>query len=332
MDQGKSIAIIGGAGFVGSRLSQLFEADGIQAKIFDRVISPIFPNQTTLCDVTKIDTLNSLESVDTIVNLAAVHSDDVKSWEPYYEANVHGAENICQIACQNNIRQIIFTSSVAIYGFAAPNTNESGEPNYFNDYGKSKYMAEQVYKKWYADDPEKRSLVIIRPTVIFGEGNRGNVYNLFKQIHSGRFVMIGSGDNAKSMAYVGNVCGFIKHCLPKPAGLHIYNYVDGPELDMNSLVGIVREKLFGSRGVGLRIPSTIGLLIGRLFDLVSAATGVSMPVSFIRVQKFLSTTTFASQKMLEEYEPPYDMIEALTRTLDYEFFHNNSDKPTFDVE
>jgi len=58
--------------------------------------------------------------------------------------------------------------------------DESGEPNYFNDYGRTKYLAEQVYKEWQAEDPENRSLVIVRPTVIFGEGNRGNVYNLVK--------------------------------------------------------------------------------------------------------------------------------------------------------
>ena len=48
-----------------------------------------------------------------------------------------------------------------------------GESNYFNDYGRTKYLAEQVYKAWQAEDPESRTLVIVRPTVIFGEGNRG---------------------------------------------------------------------------------------------------------------------------------------------------------------
>ena len=81
-----------------------------------------------------------------------------------------------------DIKTIIFTSSVAIYGFAPPNTDEGGEANYFNDYGRTKWLAEQAYSKWYSEDTENRRLIIIRPTVIFGEGNRGNVYNLLKQI------------------------------------------------------------------------------------------------------------------------------------------------------
>ena len=57
-----------------------------------------------------------------------------------------------------------------------------------------------------------RSLVIVRPAAVFGEGNRGNVYQLLRQIASRRFVMVGSGHNRKSMAYVGNVSALL--CTP----------------------------------------------------------------------------------------------------------------------
>ena len=81
---------------------------------------------------------------------------------------------------------------MAIYGFAPANTGENGEPNYFNEYGRTKYLAEQIYRDWQQEDPLNRTLVIVRPTVVFGPGNRGNVYNLLKQIASKRFVMIGA--------------------------------------------------------------------------------------------------------------------------------------------
>ena len=112
--------------------------------------------------------------------------------------------------------------------------------------------------------------------------------NLFKQMLSGRLIMIGSGVNAKSMAYAGNASGSTRHCLQKPAGMHMYNHIDALEFDLNSLVGVIREKFFGLTGAGLTVPAAIGLLIGRLSDLVSAATGVSMPISFITIQKSLA--------------------------------------------
>ena len=87
-------------------------------------------------DVTDPKTLDHISNkeIDVIINLAAVHRDDVQPISKYDDVNVGGAVNVCNAARKNNINTIIFTSSVAIYGFAPPDTNESGEPNYFNDY------------------------------------------------------------------------------------------------------------------------------------------------------------------------------------------------------
>jgi GlcNAc-P-P-Und epimerase len=94
-----------------------------------------------------------------------------------------------------------------------PGTNEQGAINPFNEYGRTKYEAECVYRDWQAQDPGNRALVIIRPTVVFGEQNRGNVYNLLRYLADGRFVMVGSGRNVKSMAYVENIAAFLEHSL-----------------------------------------------------------------------------------------------------------------------
>jgi len=114
--------------------------------------------------------LESIGGSDVLINLAAVHRDDVRPLSLYDDVNVGGARSVCEAARKHNITKIIFTSSVAIYGFAAPDTDESGIVDYFNDYGRTKYLAECVYKEWQQEDPDNRSLIIVRPTVIFGEG------------------------------------------------------------------------------------------------------------------------------------------------------------------
>ena len=78
VEQGNNVVIAGGVGSVGSRLIQLLEGVGIQTRLFDWINSPIFPSNATLCDVTKIETLSSLKGVRTMVNSAAVYSDNVK--------------------------------------------------------------------------------------------------------------------------------------------------------------------------------------------------------------------------------------------------------------
>ena len=329
MKQNK-VAILGGAGFLGSRLAEQFLMSNI---FFDQYDINTKNNANIFSlDIEKIDTLNQLKDADIIINLAAVHRDDIRPLSRYDDVNVQGSVNVCKAARKFGINKIIFTSSVAIYGFASPNTNESGEPNYYNDYGRTKYLAEQVYKEWQAEDPDNRTLVIVRPTVIFGEGNRGNVFNLLKQIASGRFIMVGDGKNKKSMAYVENVAGFLKYSLSFNSGLHIYNYIDKPDFDMNTLVSETRKTLFEKNNVGIRLPAFLGMAIGYFADFVSKLTGKKLPVSSIRVKKFISTTQFTSCVSKTGFVPLVSLKEGLARTLRYEFLEDNSDKRTFNTE
>lgn len=321
------VGIVGGAGFVGVNLSKIFHEMGYEFSVYDKGSVG-----KSYVDVTKFHSLDRVAGVDVLVNLAAEHRDDVVPTSLYDEVNVVGASNICVAARKHQINTIIFTSSVAIYGFAPADTDESGEPSYFNDYGRTKYFAEQVYKEWQAEQPTIRTLVIIRPTVIFGEGNRGNVYNLLNQIASGRFLMFGDGANKKSMAYVKNVVAFIEHSLSFKPGLHIYNYIDKPDFDMNALISTVRETLFGKPNVGFRLPGFIGLAAGYCADLVAMIIHKPLPVSSIRVKKFMGTTQFASSVDDTGFIPPVSLEEGLHRTLRYEFLEDNSDKRTFDTE
>jgi len=262
-----------------------------------------------------------------------VHRDDVRDKSEYYSTNVEGTRNVCRVAQERGIEKIVFTSSVAVYGFAAPDTNEDGLINPFNDYGKSKYQAEKVLRTWHAENPEKRALVIVRPTVVFGEGNRGNVYNLLRQIQSGKFIMIGSGKNRKSMAYVGNIAAFLETIISSHKTAYgLYNYIDKPDLDMNSLVSLVKGQLTGSDTIGFRVPYWLGLTLGFGADLVSKVTGKSLPISSIRVKKFCTTTAFSSSALQDFDSPPYPLTEGLERTLDAEFLHPDPDREIFFTE
>jgi len=247
-------------GFLELKLTRRLNQKDKNVTIGDIAARSEFDNILHL-DLESPKSLEQIVDTSTIINLAAVHRDDIKPLSRYDDVNVQGSNNVCEAARKHCINKIIFTSSVAIYGFAPAETNESGEPNYFNDYGRTKYLAEQIYKEWQAEDPENRTLVIVRPTVIFGEGNRGNVYNLLKQIASRRFAMFGNGKNRKSMAYVENVAAFLEYSLSFKPGLHIYNYIDKPDFDMNTLVSEARKTLFGKKNVGLRLPSFFGMLI-----------------------------------------------------------------------
>lgn len=327
-----TVAVIGGSGFIGTRLcSRLLNRHRVV--IIDKRRSVDYEELWRRADVRDADALReNIPQGALLVNLAAEHRDDVSPRSLYEEVNVEGARNCCVVAREKGVRTIVFTSTVAVYGFAPIGTDESGKIAPFNDYGRTKYQAEQILRSWQAEDPEFRSLVIVRPTVVFGERNRGNVYNLFSQIASGRFVMVGKGTNRKSMAYVENIAAFLEQCLQMSPGVHLYNYVDKPDFTMNDLVDLVHRTLGKPRRATFRVPRSLALLAGHVLDTVARLSGRRFDISAIRVQKFTSDTVFNTSITASKFKPPVPLHDAIVRTIHFEFIEVNSAQSTFESE
>jgi len=317
------LALLGGAGFIGRSLVPRI-APRADMRVVD-IAAPVFPQTAPFVDmdICNFDGLMAaLEGCTGIIHLAAVHRDDVRPRSRYLDVNLHGTENVCAAATALGIRRIIFVSTVAAYGPQRGIPDEDTPLAPLNAYGDSKCRAEAVVRAWQEADYPRRGAVIVRPTVVFGQGNRGNIYNLISQIAGGRFVMVGNGENRKSMAYVENVAAFLAHlaAMPITAGTRVYNYCDQPALTMNELLSLVYQTL-GERGmIRWRLPLSVGVAIASLFDLTAWATGRTFPISRIRVRKFAAATAFASTRMCETgFVAPFSLREALVRTIAAEF-------------
>jgi nucleoside-diphosphate-sugar epimerase len=318
----KKVCLIGGSGFVGTRLINRLKNRPWQFDILnlDKNASEQFPDLTRLADVRSPEQLSQIPRGAILVNLAAEHRDDVQPVSLYHDVNVIGAKNLCDAARSCNVKKIIFTSSVAVYGFAPVGTGENGRVAPFNEYGRTKFEAEEVFRCWYEESPLDRTLIIIRPTVIFGEGNRGNVYNLLRQLASRRFVMVGSGRNRKSMAYVENVAAFIEFSLDGFApGCHLFNYVDAPDFTMNDLVSRVNDIMGRRAERNWRIPYVVGIAAGALFDFVSVILRKKFIVSAVRVKKFCADSVYSSSVAATGFQRPVDLERALEQTVRSEF-------------
>ena len=321
-----SICVIGGSGFIGTHLSRELQSLKNPFCIFDKVLSNEFHENVIIGDIRNPSQLAAIpDETNTIINLAAEHRDDVSPLSLYTSVNVDGAKEICKLANQKKIDRIIFTSSVAVYGFAPANTNEYGNINPFNEYGRTKFLAEQVYRQWQNEKPDSRSLVIVRPTVVFGEMNRGNVYNLIEQINRNKFIMVGSGKNRKSLAYVTNLVLFIIHTLRSAPGIHLYNYVDKPDFNMSTLTQLIC-KLLNKSYPKLKIPYFAGSVIGHFCDLLKPILKFNLPISSIRIKKFCSDSVFDSSVKEVGFSAPISLEEGLRRTVEFDFPVNASTK------
>ena len=315
-----NILITGGSGFIGTNLTTDLLNEGHKVTIYDKLKSETYPDLCIVGDVRDKEKLTrSTGGVDAVYHLAAEHRDDVQPASLYYEVNVDGAENIVNALKKNDIKRLIFTSTVAVYGLNAGKPDEDSPVRPFNDYGKSKYKAETIFSKW-ANSDNTNCLITVRPTVIFGEKNRGNVYNLLFQLSSGKFMMVGKGINRKSMAYVLNLTSFLSTLLKSAPGQSVYNYADKPDLCMNELIKNFHSTLGKNSKINFRIPYALGLMGGYFYDILAKITGKTYPFSSIRIKKFSANTVINTDKLKETgFVAHYTLPEGLSRMIKSEF-------------
>lgn len=309
------MVVVGGRGFIGRRLCARLEAAGRAFAVVDRRAASASPAESAVADIARSEFPDAVPAGGAIVNLAAEHRDDVRPVRRYDEVNVGGARNLCAAAARRDIRTIVFSSSVAVYGTASRNADENAVPQPVDPYGRSKLAAEAVYRRWQAEAPGRRTLVIVRPTAVFGEHGRGNVNLLLAQLVANRFVMVGDGRNIKSLAYVENVAAFIEFGLSFAPGVHVYNYVDKPDLTMNELVAHVRGLAGRSPGIRVRVPYPAAYLAGGLFDAARYVTRLPFPISARRVRKFCGESQFATAVESTGFVPPVSLLDGLAATV-----------------
>ena len=137
--------IIGGSGFVGSFL--LKELKNHKFINLDKHPSPFFNNETLIGDIRNLEEIKIPTGTTSVTLLAAEHRDDVSPISLYYDVNVQGTKNVLKAMDLAGVTNLIFTSSVAIYGLNKKNPNETHKEDPFNHYGKSKLEAEAAKKK-----------------------------------------------------------------------------------------------------------------------------------------------------------------------------------------
>lgn len=211
------VLITGAEGMVGSALVRRLLRENIQ------VIASVYPGKKDALsdfnndlleiievDITQYGWEEVLEDVTHVIHLAAmvhIHKKNEQVWDKFYKTNVLATENICKAVIKSNIKHFLFVSTIGVYG-DFPKEDDMGnlivKPN--NLYANSKLMAESVVKEVIGD---KVRYNILRPVMIYGSGDKGNMARMINAINNNRFVLPGSGANKKSAIYVEDMVDII---------------------------------------------------------------------------------------------------------------------------
>jgi len=277
--------IFGGAGYIGTKLAEhlLSQPENSEVIICDIQPSSLAKHPRVkyfACDVRKpIDI--AVDQADWIFNFAAIHREPGHEDHEYFETNLAGAENVCNFAEKIDCKNIYFTSSISVYGPTNGPTDESCQICPITPYGGSKYPAELIHRIWQSRHSSERRLVIVRPGVVYGPQDPGNIGRMLNAIKRGYFAFPGSTSVKKSYAYIYGLLDSIDFAIARQDPIIVYNYV---EKNTESL-GVVAQAMKSATGSKAPILSIPTALLLPLAKLVQALLGNKNPIHPLRVIK-----------------------------------------------
>lgn len=303
--------LLGGSGYIGSSLARLLVRHGVSVRIADLQPSAAAPHLWTRADVRdESSVVKVIADAETLFLLAAEHGLESRPRVRYEETNVGGAHAVVAAARRVGLPRIVFTSTVAVYGLQGVAITEDSPCQPVNDYGRTKLAAEAILRAWAAED-RTRSLVIIRPTVVFGPGVRGRMRVLFHQLARPEFRLVGDGGNRKSFAHVENLAAFHAHVANLGPGTHLFNYADGPELTMSEVAAVIRSvlQLGAAPPARARVPATVRAAVQQ----VIAAVGGPPPEWTLRqLRRFCADARFLATRATDTgFVAPLTLAEGL---------------------
>jgi len=290
--------ILGGSGYVGCHWANRLA----RCKRFDKIIlADVRPPSTPVvdgiefvkCDVRQPLKFGALKP-EWIFNFAAVHREPGHAREEYFDTNLAGAKNTCEFAEASGCRNILFTSSIAVYGALKKPTSESCFPYPFSPYGISKLCAELIHKGWWQSGAGRR-LYVCRPGVVYGPGDPGNILRMIRAVRKGYFVFPGSKELRKSYGYIEGLQDSFEFVMARPEPRLTYNYVERETETLGTLVRLVQEQL-GKKSATFTAPLPVLVAVAGLAQLM---TGGRSPVHPVRVRKTASSTHVLPEVLLK---------------------------------
>ena len=287
-----SIYLTGSSGFVGTHLLS-YLSSGYQFRPYNRGEEVFVQEDIVIHLVGKAhDTKNVVES------------------DEYYKVNTELTKKIFDAFLLSNASVFITLSSVKAAADVVEGVlTEEVKPNPNTHYGKSKLLAEQYILK--QSIPAGKRVYIIRPCMIHGPGNKGNLNLLYGVVSKNIPWPLAAFNNQRSFCSVENLCFVINELIHRediPSG--VYNMADDESLSTNDLIRSMAESL-GRRPKFLSLPVNLIRAFARLGDWLK------LPLNSERLQKLTESYVVSNQKIKTAIGKPFPLSanEGLMRTF-----------------
>jgi nucleoside-diphosphate-sugar epimerase len=288
----KSLFITGGSGFVGGNLIKIFSS------IYDILIY-------------KKGTLVQVEQ-NIVIHLAGKSHDikNISSPNEYYKVNTNFTKDVFNAFLASDAKVFIFLSSVkAVADEVKEILTEDFIPNPITHYGKSKLLAEQYILS--KPIPIGKRIYILRPCMIHGAGNKGNLNLLYTFVSKGLPWPLGAFENKRSFCSIDNLCFVIGELIENdqiPSG--IYNISDDEPFSTNDLIRLIAESQAKTPFI-LNTPKSLVNFLSKLGNILG------LPLNTVRLNKLIETYIVSNNKIVQAINKPLPVSskEGLIKTL-----------------
>jgi len=319
-----NILISGSFGFVGTNLSTTLKTKlkhHLIAVDINEPVYHIFDEYKSWNDFEK----TGFSKVDTIIHLAGKAHDtrNTSSEQEYFDINVGLTQKIFSYFLKSSSAKFIFFSSVKAVADSVigDKLNEETLPNPMTPYGKSKLEAEKhilnQWENWKEEetangrDNEWKKVYILRPCMIHGPGNKGNLNLLFKLTQKGLPWPLGAFKNSRSFTSIQNLQFVIQEIIEKDIKPGTYQIADDSPLSTNELIQLMADSLNRKAHIWNISPEMIKFL---------AKTGdvLGLPLNSERLKKLTESYVVSNHKLKKALgieKMPYTAIEGMKKTF-----------------
>lgn len=309
--------IFGGSGFIGTHLIHLLKENHSADNIY--CLDIVMPGEEGVVpgivekndDVVyeRVDVRKQIEwdiettEDDVVFNLAAVHRTPGHEDIEYFETNIRGAENVTAWCEKKGIKKMLFTSSIAPYGAAEELKKESTLPTPNTPYGISKLVAEKIHEKWA--EKNNGQLVIVRPGIVYGKGEHGNMTRLYAGIKKHYFFYTRK-DTIKACIYVKELVRFFMWALEN-GKTGVWNCTYEPAHNIEQICETMKK----ATGMNSFIPTVPGKLLMGVAAVVGPIGGKVVGIHPARVKKLMISTNINGDKLKDSgYKWKYTLEES----------------------
>lgn len=310
----KTILILGASGFIGTHLINYLHALGEYNLVGLDLLPPETPVPSVRYIIGDVRDLSSFDldgEIALIVNLAAVHKTPGHPAPAYYETNILGAVETCKFARRKGVKDIIFTSSISVYGPGEETKTESSALAPNSPYGWSKMMAERIHRSWLEENEENR-LVICRPAVIFGHKEGGNFTRLAKLMQKGLFIYPGRKDTIKACFYVKDLIDALMFAWKQPERFVLFNGCYPDRYTIEQIVKTFKATYF-PKVKEYMVPHWVLMAIATLLRPIST---LGIGIHPERVTKLVISTDISPEWLLTKGQSKRDALASAFKDWD----------------